>query len=1009
MSRRSVIVIGMALFASGALLAPSSSLRRPTASAATYAKLPLSFELNRGQAAPGTDFVAHADRYALGLSHASATLALRDDALQISLARATRDTRPEGLDARPAKVNYFLGNDPSRWIVDVPTYSQVRYAGVYAGVDLVFYGNQEQLEYDLIVKPGADPRQIALRVDGAERREVDAAGDLVLTLAGTHRNLHQKRPTIYQESHGVRRAIAGGYALRDNNEVVFWLGPYDRDVALTIDPIVMYAGGFGSDGNTPTAVAVDAQGATYVTGATFSKDFPTGRDALQRGLKSYQDAFVAKIDASGMNLVYATYLGGNDGRHDVENPVTSETAYAIAVDFAGNAYLTGMTESTDFPTVNAYQSQSQYNISRGKDGFVAKLNPTGSALVYSTYLGGRDGRSSGNGIAVDAIGNAYVAGDGPSQFPTTLVIGPPGTRGPGFVTKFNPAGGLVYSTRLPGGMSKIAVDGAGQAHVVGTAGSDFPMVNGWQATCPASGSSCNDAMLAKLSASGSQILYSTYVGGPLAVDFIHHNVANGVTVDAAGNAYVVGTTSSTQFPTVKPAQRTYGGGEEDAFVASFGPSGNVRYATYLGGGHHDLGSSIAADPAGNVLVTGTTESTDFPLAQPIVAVYPGPLFRSSDDGAHWDPSARGLNAHVRDLVFDPHTPSTMYAATNRGVFKTTDEGKTWTRRSDGLPPDRGSDARAIAIVINPITPATLYVIAEPGVYKTVDAGDHWQRVYTFENLLGTYALAIDAGAPDTVFVGGRIGVYKTTDGGRTWLQADAGLYRNFGPLIYSMIVDPLTRGTLYAGLDTGLYKSTNGGGSWSLLRGDLTWPRMDPGNPRTLYALSNAGSFRSTDAGATWTRFPEAPVGLLAVAPGETVMYGLVDVSRQPPFAPCIVRSADSGKTWQPASADLNNQPFDCGVLTIAFHPLNPAIAFAGTITQPVPYLARLAPDGSLIYSTYLTDGRYSSMAADAGGNAYLAGLAAREARIRVTKISSMITRLPLPTPPPFLIRPSRD
>jgi len=227
---------------------------------------------------------------------------------------------------------------------------------------------------------------------------------------------------------------------------------------------------------------------------------------------------------------------------------------------------------------------------------------------------------------------------------------------------------------------------------------------------------------------------------------------------------VAGTTGTAQFPTVKPAQRTYGGGDGDAFVASFGPTGNVRYATYLGGGYRERLSSITADPAGNVYVAGTTESTDFPLAQPIVGVYPGPVYRSSDDGAHWTLSARGLNSAVIDLVFDPQTPSTMYAATDKGVFKTTDEGTTWTRRSDGLPPDRHGDAQAVAIVINPISPATLYVIAGYGVFKTVDAGDHWQRVYTFDNVAGTYALAIDPAAPDTVFVGGYPGIRKTTDG-----------------------------------------------------------------------------------------------------------------------------------------------------------------------------------------------------------------------------------------------------
>src|SRR5207302_767574 len=327
------------------------------------------------------------------------------------------------------KANYFVGNDTAKWRTDVPTYAKVHYQEVYPGIDLVYYAKQRQLEYDLVVRPGADPSAIALRLTGADKVEVDVQGDLVLhTAAGP---IRQQKPFIYQEVGGVRKEIAGGYVLKGEQHVGFKVAAHDARRPLVIDPILSYStylGGGGADRS--HAIAVDAAGNAYVTGGTFSPDFPTTAGAFQTslGAGTFQ-AFVTKLNPSGSALVYSTYLGGNGGAE----------SYGIAVDAAGNAYVTGRTFSPDFPTT-AGAFQTTYG--GEQDAFVTQLDAAGSALVYSTYLGGNR-YDEGNSIAVDPAGNAYVGGLTQSfDFPTTA--GAFQTRAVGdtnaFVAKLDPAG-----------------------------------------------------------------------------------------------------------------------------------------------------------------------------------------------------------------------------------------------------------------------------------------------------------------------------------------------------------------------------------------------------------------------------------------------------------------------------------------------------------------------------------------------------------------------------------------
>jgi hypothetical protein len=596
-----------------------------------FGRLPLSFELNRGQASPRVKFLAHGSGYTLFLTPSEAVLALQKSAARSAHAaamagRASLRTPPRSLGPRavlrmrfvganlhpvvlgqarlPGKVNYLLGNNPRRRQVGIPTFARVVYRNAYPGVDLVYYGRQGRLEYDYLVRPGADPSRLKLRFGGAEKLRLTAGGDLLLRVRGG--TLRLQKPSIYQELPGARRPIAGGYVLNATGEVGFRLGAYDASRPLVIDPGLLYSTYLGgSNGDSGFGIAVDSAGDAYVYGDTSSTDFPTTAGAFQTG---GNDLFVSKLNPQGSGLVYSTYLGGSNSDYPGNEP--------IAVDSAGDAYVTGSTLSTDFPTTaGALQTTFGGGYS---DAFVSELNPQGSGLVYSTYLGGSNS-DSGSGIAVDSAGSAYVTGGTSSaDFPTTagaFQTTPPGSYSDAFVSKLNPQGsGLLYSTYLGGSSNGesgigIAVDSAGSAYVTGYTGStDFPTTAGaFQTT--SSGS--YDVFVSKLNPQGSGLVYSTYLGGSSSGNV---DEGFGIAVDSVGDAYVTGVTFSGSFPTTAGAfQTTAPGGYSDAFVSKLNPQGSgLVYSTYLGGSSYDQGYGIGVDFAADAYVTGITESTNFP-------------------------------------------------------------------------------------------------------------------------------------------------------------------------------------------------------------------------------------------------------------------------------------------------------------------------------------------------------------------------------------------------------------
>lgn len=638
----------------------------------SYAKLPLSFEANLGQSNARVKFLSRGSGYTLFLTPTEAVLTLRrrsSGALTPKAKRARRARRAKSefavlrmrfLGANPTpdidgvrklrgKSNYLIGKDRAKWRTNVPHYGGVKYREVYPGIDLIFYGTeQRRLEYDFILAPGADASDIALGFEGAKRLEIDAEGDLVLHTANG--KVRQHKPVVYQEVAGVRKEIGGAYVLRGANRIGFKVAAYDTSRPLIIDPVLSYStylGGGGEDGG--YGIAIDATGHVYVAGYTQSAAiaFPTSSGAFREVFQGGDtDAFVAKFDPglSGKpSLVYATFLGGSgwDGGNGF--------GYGIDVDPDGNAYVTGWTESADFPiTENAFQP----NFAGFTDVFVTKLKADGSGLLFSTYLGG-PGFDGGDGLALDGSGNAYVTGAAYPGFPMSGGAFQTLCENDAFVAKLNSSGStLVYSTCLggPGGQIAdeesgygIAVDGNGNAYVTGyTLSPDFPLANPFQAEKGTSAHS-QTAFVTKLTADGSGLVYSTYLGGSSGANGFGIAVEPDCAAVTSYSAYVVGSTFSSDFPTTRGAfkRKKPGGKSMVAFVTKLSPSGeSLVYSTFLGGSGSDRAQAVAIDCDRNAHVTGETSSDNFPTKD---AFQP-------DSGGSADAFVTVLNAEGSALV-----------------------------------------------------------------------------------------------------------------------------------------------------------------------------------------------------------------------------------------------------------------------------------------------------------------------------------------------------------------------
>lgn len=631
----------------------------------------------------------------------------REGVLRMKLVGANANARVAGLDESSSKSNYFIGNDPKNWRANVANFGKVRYTGIYPGVDLVYYGQGQQLEYDFVVAPGADPQAISLSFDsqfGADvPLEIGSSGELVAHLSSGDVSFH--KPVVYQPSavSAQNHPVDGRYTLKADGRVGFELGAYDRSRELVIDPIISFSSYLGGS-NQDIAVGIfyDRYEDVEIVGNTRSADFP-----LFNSIENYhggtcnglpcRDIFVSKFSPTGSNLQYSTYVGGSsdDVATDLvldmagdtfvvgwtlstDFPVTTrafqktfgggtvtgdgfvfelaskggfeyssyiggsgdDVAYGITVDYVPtavpNVYVVGSTTSTNFPTTaGAYQlTCGKNNLGTCSNAFAAKVNPKGTALVYSTYLGGSGGLGdAAYSVAVDSNNDAYLTGiTGSPNFPTTTgafdtKCGSDGLCNGtyhGFVTALNTtATGLVYSTFLGGSSydytAGIALDSTGAVYVSGnTTSSDFPVTagaaqttfGGMSAGCaPTTGQICGDVTVTKFNPGGATLAYSTYLGGSL-----DESPGMSMALDAAGNAYLTGQTDSLNFPLVNAFQPTYGGGPSDAFITMVNSTGSAfTYSTYLGGNGQDFGYRTILDPSGNLYLSGGTLSTNFPV------------------------------------------------------------------------------------------------------------------------------------------------------------------------------------------------------------------------------------------------------------------------------------------------------------------------------------------------------------------------------------------------------------
>jgi hypothetical protein len=653
---------------------------------ANYGTLRLSFEPNRGQTDPSVEFLVHGSGYTLFISRNKMLLAMpgsgghlpgRDHAAQPAVKTTAANTDdsdwlqqirllgsnpgaiPHLEDEQITRSNYFIGNDPAKWRTGIPNYGRVRFSSIYKGVDLIYYGNQHQLEHDFVVSPRADPAQIVFSFDGnrsgnpnAEPTIDPATGNLWISpkTGVDKRSLRLLKPLTYQEVDGKRVDIPSSYKLLPGRKVAFTIGRYNHALPLVIDPVLTYStylggsgsNGFGDQGN---GIAVDTAGDAYIVGTTYSADFPLTNGSFQKQNKAAagtSTVFVSKLNPDGTALLYSTYLGGSGG----------DAGYGIALDPSNNAYITGATYSADFPvTCDAFQITNPSTTTGATTGFVTKLDSSGAGLYYSTYLGGQGNQASpGQGdvsqaIAVNANGNAYVTGYTYStNFPTTTGVFQTNFKGDSansnaFVAELSAdATALVYSTYLGGGEvtvgvsgvtlssatppgdygNAIALDGNGDAFVAGSTWSlDFPITSGAFQTAL---QGTSNAFITELNPAGSKQIYSTFLGGSgqqlFSQDFVngtdvimaYGDTATAVAVDSNGFAYVAGNTTSSNFPvtagTLEGAD-DFDGINGTGFVAKFKQDGSgLMFSTYLEGAGTFV-SSLAVDSAGNSYVAGS--------------------------------------------------------------------------------------------------------------------------------------------------------------------------------------------------------------------------------------------------------------------------------------------------------------------------------------------------------------------------------------------------------------------
>ena len=920
---------------------------------AREALLPLSFELD------GNRYLARGRDYTVGLAGGNATITAGKNHCRISLEfLGANPGKPTTSEPLPGVVNIIRGNDTRAWKLGIPTYERVTWPSVYPGIDIVYYGRGQELEFDLLVKPGADPAAIRMKVRGAHKLALDRSGSLLL--GDSAQGMRLGLPQIYQETKGKKTAIPGRFVIAGDDEVAFQVDHWDHTRELVIDPTITYSTLIGSGLGTNGAygIAVDPAGGVVITGATSAAiDFPT-TNAAQPVSGGFQDAFIVKINAAGTSKVYSTLLGGSG--NDVSN--------AVAVDSSGAAWITGYTSSSNFPTVNPVEAQNK----SGSLAFVAKFTATG-ALEFSTYLGGPS-YADGQGIAVDSAGSAYAVGRAQGGFPTTsgAFRAAAGVVADVYVAKYNRNGGVLYSTVLgitPAGIGiSVAIDSAGNAFVGGTSNFIFNAPAGGVQPTARSGT---DAFIAKVNSSGSALLNFTFLGNTGA------DSLSGIALDPTSNVFIAGTTSSTGMATPGAAQGALHGSTNGYLAKLNSTLSTLLYYTYLGGSRTDDLKALAVDSAGNAYVTGSTTSLDFPVVSPLLAAFPGngnSLFMRSDAGTELIPLDNSLSSPVADLSINSSSGS-MVAATEKGIFRSVNRGVTWTQQSDVRLIIGNQFAR------NALKPGTIYAFGCcTTTYRSTDDGLTWSDTGGDIPITVASAAQPDPLDANTLYVAGYGPPYlaKSTDSGATFKAAASGL-----PAAQIFAMAATADGALFVIVDGfGIYKSTNQAASWVAANNGLGALTYSPPYPslaasgKAVYLVNSGRLSKTADGGATWTGMSNSVNGLYRLAASSQNPLKLVALAN----FNAVLQSFDGGATFNSFG------PTVPGALGFAWAIIDPYEGrhYFITTTDLAAFVTKLNSSGTAFsWSTYLGGGGAFTtsdtwgfgIAIDSAGNPNVTGL----------------------------------
>jgi hypothetical protein len=948
-----------------------------------YGVLPLSFEANIGQSSRKVKFLARGQGYGLFLTATGPVMSLTKNSekktdpkknfavagnlpaaetavVSWELVAANKSPRISGVDALPGKANYFRGNDPSKWQSNVSTYAKVRYSNVYPGIDVVYYGNQRQLEYDFIVAPGKDPNRIKLNFKGATATELDAEGNLILrTPAG---DITQAKPFAYQEIAGVRREVPASYQV-DRRGVSFKLGNYDRTLPLVIDPVFVYSSFLGgASGENGLAIAVDGQGSAYITGTTNSTDFPMV-GAIQPARSAAPDAFVVKVNPAGTTLVYSTYLGGN----------SSDTPHSIAVDGQGNAYVSGGTFSTDFPTTVGSVQPSKDNLF---DGFVSKINPSGSALVYSSYLGG-DNNDNILGLAVTGDGRAVVTGTTDSTRFHSNVFPSPRSGSSAFKSIDKADHWLPAANGLTAiSVNTFAVDPSNSSTIYAASNMGlFKSTDGasnWNLTSLAG----IGVTAVAIDPTNSSIVYGGTVQGV-------YKSTNGGTSFTQINTFF-GVTSLAIDP-VTPT--TWYTGSAIGLFKTIDGGNNWTDAGQTRDGSFDGVNDVVIDPTNSaILYAGTFNA----------------IYKSTNGGAFWVNVFSGGPPTVFSLVIDPTNSQTIYAAAltdTATLIKTSNGGASWVASDTGLVVTINGAPGPVQVsdlAIDPVTPATLYAATNGGgVFKTTNAGVNWSPSNTgLPSVVN--GVTVDRNNPTNVYAGVTVpgdgfAARLNTSGSALEYLTRIGGDQYDTPRAVALDVD----GNAYITGDTN---------SANFPTVNALQPALLTGSSSTAFVskLNSAGTafIYSTYLGGS--RGDSATS--IAVRDGSAYVVGQTTSSDFPLVNPlksvlaqgdsdAFVAKINSSGSALEFSTYLGGSSEDLAT-GVAVGPLGSAFITGSTTSSDFPVLSgaqntngggrdafvtQLTPDGNqLIYSTYLggsASDQANGIAVDSFGSAYLTGV----------------------------------